>query len=133
MPILVLALTACGQGSTDEAPPPMESPAGSTPLAEETGLHPDCVDMSGGDAVVIAVDLDWDPRCIALAPGQDLTIQNKDGFAHTFTIKAAGIDEKFLGDEEIAIEGVGDATVPGEEIEFVCTLHPGMNGRLNVV
>ena len=132
--VAVLGLVAfTGCGNEQQSASPADAPAPTQPTTEETGLPDDCVDMSGEEAVLVAFQREWEPLCIALAPGQDLTVENRDFFGHTFTIDSAGIDEEILDESEVVIEGVGDATVPGEEIEFMCRFHSDMIGYLNVV
>ena len=120
-----LLLAGCGGGEADEG--------ASSASGEETGLTSDCVDVSGEEApAVVALDNEFDPNCLGVAPGQDLTVRNDGAAAHTFTLREADINLVLQPGDEAVAEGVGDAVPEGGEIEFTCEFHPGMVGYLNL-
>lgn len=97
------------------------------------GTAAGCLDVSTEESpVVVALDNEFDPACLEVSAGQDLTVQNNGEAAHTFTIEEAGINLVLQpGDEQLA-EGVGDAVQEGADTTFVCEFHPEMVGTLKL-
>ena len=67
------------------------------------------------------------PKCFSVASGSTISVANRDGRDHTFTVK----------DTDVAVPlpagGTGKATAPAPgTYNFVCTIHPAMTGTIIV-
>ena len=122
--LATLALVAAGCGGDDEeggggATSTTPEPAATTP-AEDTG-------SASGDEVAIAMkDIKFDPADATAKVGQKVVWTNDDSAPHNVVggpIKSSdfGQGETF----EFTPEEAGT-------IDYVCTLHPGMEGTLTV-
>jgi plastocyanin len=79
------------------------------------------------------VDFAYDPTPATVVAGEPLTIVNEDGAEHTVTSGTrddAGADF----DVDVAANGSGELVLesPGT-FEYICRIHPGMKGTLEVV
>jgi plastocyanin len=77
-----------------------------------------------GLPVVETADNDYMPGELTVTAGSDLVLDNRDGYAHTFTVEALGIDVHVAGDRE-ALVAVPAAAATGS-YEVICILHPGI-------
>ena len=103
--LLVLALAATGCGG-DEAGEPVATTA---------------VKMVGGN--------DFEPKAITVKAGQTVTWTNDDGVPHNAVAKdGEGPRSELFGKGR---SYAWKATTPGT-IEYVCTVHPGMDGTIEV-
>jgi plastocyanin len=107
---LALALAACG---------PDPEPSG---------------DVTGGPARgeatrIVADDNHFDPNGLELDAGEEVEIEirNNDDTAHNFAIGSLDLNTGTIGPGEVA---TARFTVPDDGVEFVCTLHDGMSGRI---
>ena len=69
----------------------------------------------------------FSPNCFSVASGSTISVVNMDARAHTFTVRGTGVDVQVPGGET----GKATAPAPGR-YDFVCTIHPGMTGRIIV-
>ena len=71
------------------------------------------------------------PETLSLTAGDEVTVEvaNDDSAAHDFAIESLDLNTGTVESGEVA-----NATfmVPGEGVEFVCTFHPDMTGRIEV-
>ena len=74
-------------------------------------------------------DGSFDPNTIELPAGEEVRIQltNDDGHAHDFAIEAMDIN---TGTIESGKSAYATFVMPDEPVEFVCTFHSGMEGRI---
>ncbi len=83
-----------------------------------------------GAVAVAAVDDAFAPACIVVDAGTDgaitVVVRNDGRRPHTFTIADQDVDVH-VDAGQVAIVAVA---VTSGEIPFVCTIHPGMAGRL---
>ncbi|HZA19718.1 MAG TPA: cupredoxin domain-containing protein [Actinomycetota bacterium] len=107
---VALVLAACGPDST---------PSG---------------DVSGGPARgdatrIVADDNHFDPNGLELDAGRgaEIEITNNDDTAHDFTIESLDLSTGIIEPGEVA---TARFRVPEEGLEFVCSLHDGMSGRI---
>jgi plastocyanin len=127
-----LALAGCGggggsgsttSGGASSAPAQTSGGASTTP-AKTTGGG------SGGAAVAIAMkNIQFSPTTATVKVGQKVTWTNDDGVAHNVTATSgASFRSSDFG------QGGTFSFTPTRAgtIEYVCTLHPGMNGTLVV-
>lgn len=108
--LLALAVAGCG-----------ETP----PQSGDVTLGP-----ADGDAITIAaVDNAFEPASVEAAAGEQVTIEvtNEGGSAHNFVVDDLDISTGTLGSGEVATVTL---TVPDGGVEYVCTLHGGMRGRI---
>lgn len=77
-----------------------------------------------GRPVVETADNDYLPGELTVTAGSDLVLDNRDGYAHTFTVEALGIDVHVAGDRE-ALVPVPAAAATGS-YDVICVLHPGI-------
>ena len=108
--LAVLALVAC------------------TPSSEAKG------NAGAGEAPDASVEImiddgSFDPDTIELPAGKEVTVQltNKDGSVHDFAIETLDIN---TGTIEPRKSAYATFVMPEEAIEFVCTFHSGMEGRI---
>ncbi|HWC32498.1 MAG TPA: cupredoxin domain-containing protein [Actinomycetota bacterium] len=95
------------------------------------GTATGCIDVRRQvSPVVVAVDNEFDPSCLQVAEGQNLTVRNEGNAAHTFTIDEAEINVVVQPGEESVVDSVGDEVPVGGEVEFRCEFHPEMTGTL---
>ena len=115
--LLLLPLVALGCGGDDD-----EDDAASGDAAEEAA-------GDGGGLAVTAAGFAFDPTELEAAAG-DVTIDftNEDDTDHTFTIEELDVDIAAGGGESAS----GDATVEAGSYEYVCRIHPSMQGTLTV-
>ena len=110
--LVVLALSACSS-------------------SEPTG------DVASGAAAdadsikVVATDESFDPGTLNLETGEEVTVEvtNDDDMAHDFAIESLELNTGTIEGGEVAN---ATFTVPDEGVEFVCTFHPDMTGRIEV-
>lgn len=127
---VALLLSACGGGGGETAAPEATGHG----AHEDAALPSDCEDVSGDQGFVLkAVDNDFEPICIGVAPGQDITVENEGAALHSFTYEPVGIDVELKPGATETIEGFGDELTAGEEAQFHCTFHPAMVGYANLV
>lgn len=108
--VLALAVAAC-----------VEAPAQSGDVT----LGP-----ADGDAIsIVAVDNAFEPETVEAAAGEEVTIEvtNDGGVAHNFVVDDLDVSTGTLGSGEVATVTL---TVPDSGVEYVCTLHGGMRGRI---
>ena len=119
--LLLLPLVALGCGGDDD-----EDDAASGSASEATA---DEGEGGGGGLAVTAADFAFDPAELEATAG-DVTIDftNEDDTDHTFTIEDLDVDIAAGGGESAS----GDATLEAGEYEFVCRIHPAMQGTLTV-
>ena len=110
--LAVLALVAC------------------TPSSEAKG------NVGRGDAREPSVEItmddgSFDPETIQLPAGEEVTIQltNEDGMAHDFAIETLDINTGTVESRESAY---ATFVMPDQPVEFVCTFHSGMEGRIEL-
>ncbi len=90
---------------------------GSEPAAESAGTGaPD------GGIAISAVDNQFEPTELALAPGKEVTVTvtNNGETVHTFTSEELGFD---TGSIEPGASAEVTFTAPEEDTPFVCTIH----------
>ena len=119
--LATLALVAAGCGGDDEEGGGTSTgaePAATTP-AEDTG-------SASGDVAIAMKDIQFDPADATAKVGQKVVWTNEDSAPHNVVggpIKSSdfGQGETF----EYTPEEAGT-------IDYVCTIHPGMDGKLTV-
>ena len=74
-------------------------------------------------------DGSFDPDAIELPAGEEVTIQltNEDSSVHDFAIETLDIN---TGTLEAGKSAYATFVMPEESVEFVCTFHSGMEGRI---
>ena len=80
---------------------------------------------------VVAAASSFDPETLNLEAGEEVTVEvtNDDDMAHDFAIESLELNTGTIEAGEVAN---ATFTVPDEGIEFVCTFHPDMTGRIKV-
>lgn len=88
---------------------------------------------SDDDAIQIAMvdDQAFDPGTLKLNAGEEVTVEvtNDDSTAHDFAIESLDLTTGTVEADEVA---TATFTVPDEGVEFVCTFHSDMTGRIEV-
>ena len=98
------------------------------PSSEPSG---DVAAGAGGEHAIeiVADEKTFKPNTLRLIQGEKVTVEvaNEDDVPHDFAI-----EEFDLNTDTIEPGGVATATftTPGRRIDFVCTLHPEMTGRI---
>lgn len=83
----------------------------------------DAVKLEAGDNVFAPAKL--------VTSGEEITVEvsNKGRIPHDFTIEELALSTGVLQPGEIA---TATFTAPDDDVDFVCTLHRGMDGKLEV-
>ena len=86
---------------------------------------------SNPDAAVEMVGGSFEPETLNLKAGDEVTVEvtNNDSTAHDFAIEELNLNTGMVEADEVA---TATFTVPDDGVEFVCTLHPDMTGRIEV-
>jgi plastocyanin len=87
---------------------------------------------SDADAITMVMrDQSFDPAELELEPGEEVTVEvtNDDDMAHDFAIESLDLNTGTVEAGEVAN---ATFTVPERGVEFVCTFHPEMTGRIEV-
>jgi plastocyanin len=129
--VLVLAAAGCGSGSKDNNssanPSNNGSPSGSAPdtrTSENTTSTESAT--SGGTVTIDMKNIAFDPASVTVKVGQTVKWTNSDDAPHNVT--GGPLKSKTFG------KGGSFEFTPkkAETISYVCTVHPGMNGKLTV-
>jgi plastocyanin len=80
---------------------------------------------------IVAVDQAFDPGTLDLKAGEEVTVEvtNDDDMAHDFAIDSLELNTGTIEAGEVAN---ATFTVPDGGVEYVCTFHPDMTGRIKV-
>ena len=80
---------------------------------------------------VVAAASSFEPETLNLEAGEEVTVEvtNDDDMAHDFAIESLELNTGTIEAGDVAN---ATFTVPDEGIEFVCTFHPDMTGRIKV-
>jgi plastocyanin len=148
MTVALLALTsvACSSGddnagatgaiNTTGAATGTSGTPGTTGTTGATGSESGCtaanaVDLSADDPFTVTIkDFAYDPPCFVAASTSTITIKNKDGTTHTFSIDGTQVDATIDG--LTTFNGESPGLAPGS-YDFYCKIHPTMTGTVIVV
>jgi plastocyanin len=144
--VLALAGAACSSGddnagatggtSTTGGTTGTTGSTGTTGATGSTGSESGCTaanatDLSADDPFTVTIkDFAYDPPCFVAASTSTITIENKDGTPHTFSIDGTQVDVTIDGGKTFNGESAGLA--PGS-YDFYCKIHPTMTGTVIVV
>ena len=80
---------------------------------------------------VVATDESFDPGTLNLEAGEEVIVEvtNDDDMAHDFAIESLELNTGTIEAGEVAN---ATFTVPDGGVEYVCTFHPDMKGRIDV-
>ena len=120
---VVLALVACGGGSTGGGP--------ATPSAN-VSVPPGCTDLSSSTGFTLTMkNIAFHPSCLVVKASQTITLSNRDGKLHNFTAPGTNYDLDIQPHTDIHGEAVG--IDPGT-YKFFCKYHKaqGMTGTIVV-
>jgi plastocyanin len=124
--VLALALVAAGCGSDDNKSTSSSSGGGSTKPAKAP--------PSGGKGASVSLkNIQFSPKTLSVAKGTTVTWTNDDSVNHDVT-KTGGPGPKFSSGSGNMAQGdtfKQKLTTPGT-IDYVCTVHPGMAGKITV-
>jgi plastocyanin len=118
---------ACALIFADDSPDtPAAAPAGATPAtaaADPYGRGGDQPAAPAASATLTIADFSFSP--VAAAPGQTVTVSNSDGVQHTAS--SPDFDTGVIGGG-----GSGSFVAPAAPgtYEFICNIHPTMQGEL---
>ena len=88
------------------------------------------VDLTGDDPFAVTIqDFAFVPNCFSAKSASSITVENKDGVTHTFTIDGTPVDVTIDGGQTFNGESAGLA--PGT-YPFRCKIHPSMTGTVIV-
>ena len=126
-------LTACGQGTRGEAGEGVEEGTPDTqqqPAEEDTG-GPGSV---GGERTVQVdmKDIKFVPKEITVPEGSSVEWKNSDPFPHTVT-KTGGVGRSFDSGNIAQGKNYSQTFTTEGKIDYVCTIHPGQTGTIQVV
>jgi plastocyanin len=150
--VLALASAACSSGDDNAGPTGATSTTGGTTgttgstgstgttgttgTTGSTGSASGCstvtaIDLSGDNPFKVTIEnFAFDPQCFVAASTSSITIVNKDGTPHTFTIDGTQVDVTINPGKTFNGESAGLA--PGT-YDFYCKIHPTMTGTVIVV
>ena len=119
-----LALVAAGCGSSDD------DGGGSSSSSEAAPASSDASESSGGGTEIDMKNIQFNPKAQTVKVGEKVTWVNEDDVDHN--VVTTGGDAKFES-ENFGKGGTYSYTpTKAGEIEYTCTLHPGMDGELTV-
>ena len=108
---LALGLAACG---------------GDDGGGEQGASSESCPD---GAVVIEMVDIEFDPQDATADAGQQICWTNEDSIDHNAVAESgASFESELFGQGETFTTSVDE---PGR-VNYVCTIHPGMTGTLNI-
>jgi plastocyanin len=117
--VLALVVAACSSGDDN---------GGTT---ESGCTEANAVDLSGDDPFAVTIqNFAFDPPCFKASSASSITIDNKDGTTHTFTIDGTQVDATIDGGQ--TFNGESPSLAPGS-YDFYCKIHPTMTGTVIVV
>lgn len=126
---LVLGLTACKGGAEALEELGLTGDEGATG-ATGGGVPADCVDQTGGQATITAIDFAFQPDCVIVSASGGLTLVNEDTSAHRFILEGGAIDEVMDVGETVKVKSLSD--IPPGTYRFGCGFHPPMQGTMVV-
>jgi plastocyanin len=127
--IAVAALVAAGCGSSNSSSASSSGGSSSSSSTRSTSTS----SSSGGGGKTVTIDMhniQFAPKSQTVKVGQKVVWANKDTVAHNVTAKSgASFKSKDFG------KGATFSFTPTKPgtINYVCTIHPGMDGTLTVV
>ncbi len=117
------ALVAAGCGGDEEEDP---APAGGGAATQEDTSSGE----ASGEGLTIAMkDFKFDPRNATVKIGQTVTWTNEDSAPHNAVDEKGGAFKSELFNKGETYEYTADKA---GKIDYVCTIHPGMEGTLTV-
>jgi plastocyanin len=119
-----LALVAAGCGDDDEEPAPAGGGGATATQEEETGGT-----SASGEVVIDMKDFQFEPKNATVKVGQTVKWVNQDSAPHDATDEEGG---QFKSDQFGKGESYEFTAEKAGKIDYVCTLHPGMEGTLTV-
>jgi plastocyanin len=128
--IAVAALVAAGCGSSNSS---SASSSGGSSSSSSTRSTSTSSSSGGGGGKTVTIDMhniQFAPKSQTVKVGQKVVWANKDTVAHNVTAKSgASFKSKDFG------KGATFSFTPTKPgtINYVCTIHPGMDGTLTVV
>jgi len=133
-----LAVAGCGSDSSgsssgDSTPPPAAAPTATTPAPTVAATTTTETNGTGGATAGAPVEIDmtglkFAPAGATVKVGDVVTWTNQDSVAHNVTSSDGAIKSSNFGKGET----FSWTAVKKGTISYSCTLHPGMNGTLNV-
>jgi plastocyanin len=123
--VLALAAAGCGSSSSDNsnsASTPAPAPAATT----DTGTSSTSSGGGGGTVTIDMKNIAFNPKTVTVKVGQTVKWTNSDDAPHNVT--GGPLKSKTFG------KGGSFEFTPkkAETISYVCTVHPGMDGKLTV-
>lgn len=117
--LTALLLAGCGGGPSDDTP---------QGEAVNPGVQEDSTDPSGTRTVVMD-NIEFSPKEITVKVGQTVTWVNEETIEHNVVSEAVpGLKSQLFGKEgKFEFKPTEAGT-----IAYVCTVHPGMEGTINV-
>jgi plastocyanin len=116
---------------TTEAPAPStteDSPT-TTEDSPTTTDDSEAAPAAGGAVAITMRDIKFDPREVTVKVGQQITWTNGESVPHNVVAQEGGTFESDTFGEGGTFQFTPEQ--PGK-IEYVCTLHPGMDGEITV-
>jgi plastocyanin len=136
--LVVLAACESEPEASPATPSPVPAPTASPSPVPAPSPAPEraCTDATlTGDVVVriAARDFFFDPNCLTVLGGQDLSVRNTGGNLHNFTIEGSPVGFDVGPGLVNGIEAIGGAVPPGT-YRFYCIYHEaqGMEGEITI-
>jgi plastocyanin len=119
--VVALAVAGCGGGGGGSSTPSSAAPASTAPAA------------GGSTASVSMKNIAFDPKTLTINKGTTVTWTNDDSVNHDVTKKGGPGPDFSSGNGNLAGGDTYKQTfnTPGT-IDYVCTIHPGMTGKIVV-
>ncbi len=127
--MVVFAIVGAACNSGDDGGSDSES-VGGADLAPPGCTADNAVDLTGDDPFTVTIqDFAFQPDCFSARSASSITVENKDGVTHTFTIDDTQVDVSIDGGQTFNGESAGLA--PGA-YPFHCEIHSSMTGTVIV-
>ena len=118
-----LGLVAAGCGSSNNG-------GGNTSTAAGQGTSSAPASSSGGGEVEIKMqNIAFDPKAVSVKVGQKVKWENEDSVDHNVIANSGATFKSKTFGKGASFEFTADKA---GTIKYVCTIHPGMTGTLNV-
>ncbi len=134
-PVLIamaLGLSACGGGGDSETTTVTDPTTGATDSSDSSESSANAPAPSGEaprSAKVEIVDFAYDPDPVVVQVGGKVIWLNQDSAPHTATAEDGSFDTGTLEEGKLKSETFKQAGT----YEYVCQIHPGMRGTVEVV
>jgi len=129
--VAALAVAGCGSDNNDSSSTPAPAPAATTPVTStpSTSTASNSQTSTSGEVEIKMQNIQFAPNNVTVKVGQRVKWENEDSVDHNVTA-TDGAD--FKSDNFGKGKDYEFTPTKAGTIKYTCTIHPGMDGVLNV-